>query len=100
MVYGISSSGTNACATGTSCPPLRFEGADVRFTRHDYFMNIMAGECCLSAPCRIDAEAMKFMVEYRWPGNVRQLQYVLRGASVHSENGVITLDIIKAELQR
>ncbi|MEI7684756.1 MAG: sigma-54 dependent transcriptional regulator [Planctomycetota bacterium] len=42
--------------------------------------------------CAIAPEAMRVMMEYRWPGNIRELANVLERAQILAENNVITID--------
>ncbi len=41
-------------------------------------------------PARIDATAMKCLVNYDWPGNVRELRNILERASTVANDGVVT----------
>ena len=43
-----------------------------------------------SGPARISQGAMRTLMEYEWPGNVRQLENAIERASVLSQGGVIT----------
>ncbi len=47
-----------------------------------------------SGPSRISQPAMRALMEYDWPGNVRQLENVIERASVLSQGGIITEDHI------
>lgn len=40
----------------------------------------------------VSREALKAMVEYRWPGNVRQLEAVIERSVLLSDGGVLTLE--------
>ena len=47
-----------------------------------------------SGPSRISQDAMRTLMEYDWPGNVRQLENAIERAAVLSQGGVITEDHI------
>jgi len=42
--------------------------------------------------CRIDPEAMQALLNYNWPGNIRELANVLERAQILAEDNLITLD--------
>jgi DNA-binding NtrC family response regulator len=47
----------------------------------------------------IEENAMKALVEYNWPGNIRQLESVIERALLMSESSYISLKDIKSELR-
>lgn len=47
----------------------------------------------------IDAAAIKALVEYNWPGNIRQLESVIERAVIMCDSETISLEDIKSELQ-
>ncbi|WP_018410192.1 sigma-54-dependent Fis family transcriptional regulator [Methyloversatilis thermotolerans] len=49
-------------------------------------------------PVRIGQAAMQVLDRYRWPGNIRQMRYVLRTLVAMSDGGEITLRDMPAEL--
>ncbi|CAA9551580.1 MAG: Two-component system response regulator protein [uncultured Thermomicrobiales bacterium] len=56
-----------------------------------------------AGPSRVSQSAMRLMMEYEWPGNVRQLENVIERATVLSQGGVITeehLDLSGADRGR
>ncbi|HYO30740.1 MAG TPA: sigma-54 dependent transcriptional regulator [Thermomicrobiales bacterium] len=56
-----------------------------------------------SGPARISQGAMRTLMEYEWPGNVRQLENAIERASVLSQGGVITeehIDLSGADNRR
>ena len=74
-------------------PPLRERAEDVPgLVRH--FVTGAGG-----SPVAIDPAALVRLAEYHWPGNVRQLQTVLRVA-LRLEAGQLTLDAVDAALAR
>jgi DNA-binding NtrC family response regulator len=42
--------------------------------------------------CRVDPPAMQALINYPWPGNIRELANVLERAQILAEEGVITMD--------
>jgi DNA-binding NtrC family response regulator len=52
------------------------------------------------APLRISNEALKVLLEYDWPGNVRQLRNSIERAVVLAESDEITLDVLPEEITR
>jgi len=42
--------------------------------------------------CALSAEAERWILEYSWPGNVRQLQNAIKAGSVMAEEGVIPVE--------
>jgi two-component system response regulator AtoC len=56
-----------------------------------------------SGPSRISQDAMRLLMEYDWPGNVRQLENVIERATVLSQGGVIAeehIDLSGADNRR
>ena len=76
-------------------PPLRERTSDIpELVRH--FMSRAAAEGL--PPKMLDATAMERLKAYRWPGNVREVENLVRRlAALYSEE-VIGVDIIEAEL--
>jgi DNA-binding NtrC family response regulator len=52
-----------------------------------------------SAP-QVDAEAMQILVDYHWPGNVRQLENAIERACITARDGVIRREHLPADLFR
>ncbi len=69
-------------------PPLRERKEDIPFlvshflTKHRYTQG--------SPPARISAEAMERLLEYDWPGNVRQLEGIIQRAVIMGRGEVVT----------
>ncbi|MBK6839037.1 MAG: sigma-54-dependent Fis family transcriptional regulator [Bacteroidetes bacterium] len=69
-------------------PPLYERGDDV----------ILLSKTFLSDFCKenkmpqvsLSKEAAKFLMDYKWPGNIRELKAVIERAAIMSENNVIT----------
>lgn len=76
-------------------PPLRYRTADLRrLTNH-----ILATFAPELGERSLDRAALDLLGEYGWPGNVRQLQNVLRRSVITSDKPVVTAAHIHASLQ-
>ena len=45
-----------------------------------------------AVPCKVDPDAMRAILSYGWPGNIRELANVLERAQILAEDNLITLD--------
>ncbi len=71
-------------------PPLKERGDDIILLAKHFLT-----EFCIQNKIPtiiISKEACKFMLDYAWPGNIRELKAVIERASLMCENNVITLD--------
>lgn len=71
-------------------PPLRERGEDILLLA-DHFCDLYAGKY-MKGLLRLDRGARDKLMQYRFPGNVRELQYVLERAVIMSEGEVIGAD--------
>ncbi|HQF28858.1 MAG TPA: sigma-54 dependent transcriptional regulator [Bacteroidia bacterium] len=71
-------------------PPLKDRGDDIILLAK----NFLAEFCQQSRMDQlvISKEACKFMLDYSWPGNIRELKAVIERAALMAENNVITVD--------
>jgi two-component system nitrogen regulation response regulator GlnG len=77
-------------------PPLRERAADIPdLVRHFFFQAEKEG----MARKQIDQPALELMKAYAWPGNIRELENLIRRLSALSPHDVITAPVIKAELE-
>jgi len=77
-------------------PPLRLRGADViDLARHFLEQYSVEEERTFQT---FDQAAEDALLACGWPGNVRQLQNVVRNAVVMNEGDEITLDMLPAEM--
>lgn len=77
-------------------PPLRARGEDV-MTIADHLLRRIAEEEGKDFE-GFDAEARARLAAYDWPGNVRQLENVVRNVVVLQQGPVVTLDMLPAPL--
>ncbi len=71
-------------------PPLKERGDDsILLAKH--FLNEFANSNKV-APMQLSKEAVAFMLQYDWPGNIRELKAVMERAAILAENGVINKD--------
>ena len=76
-------------------PPLRERVGEVPFLVGHLLEQIAAARG--RATPRIDSEILDAMERYSWPGNVRQLENVLRRVSLLAGDGAITRGLIEAD---
>ena len=73
-------------------PPLRKRISDIPDLAQEFLTSI-AERHARPAP-RFTAEAISYLMEQRWPGNVRQLRHEVERAFVFAEDGMITADVL------
>jgi len=77
-------------------PPLRARREDIPLlARH--FLSVEAKGAGLAEPPTLDPSALRVLLAYDWPGNVRQLQHAMRRLIVFSEAGRITRATLAAD---
>lgn len=81
-----------------SLPPLRERGQDILLLANNFLKGIC--EKTGRAPFILNKEVEKFMLNYAWPGNVRQLKNSMLYAANICEGQVITLRDLPASLSR
>lgn len=78
-------------------PPLRMRRDDIPLLV-DYFLSRYTSE--MKRPdTTISTESLELLHNQSWPGNVRQLENLIRRAILLCKNNVITADLIQNELQ-
>jgi PAS domain S-box-containing protein len=73
-------------------PPLRKRISDIPDLAQ-YFLNGIAERHARPVP-RFETDALSYLMEQRWPGNIRQLRHEVERAFVFAEDGMITADIL------
>jgi two-component system response regulator AtoC/two-component system nitrogen regulation response regulator NtrX len=78
-------------------PPLRERREDIPLLIHHFLerWNTQHRKTVVD----ISPEVMKTLIEYRWPGNVRQLMNVIERAVVLSDGSVLRKDLLPPEVQ-
>lgn len=77
-------------------PPLRERMEDVPLLSHHFLERYQSlGN---PPPCEFEAAAMQAMMEYRWPGNIRELENAVKAAVAMAEGPVIRLADLPASL--
>lgn len=80
-------------------PPLRKRREDIPLLLQ-HFLNA-EGVRSGKAPKRFDADALKILLDYDWPGNVRQLQNEIeRDALLAGDADIITVDLLSPVMRR
>lgn len=69
-----------------TAPPLRKRENDI-FLLTEYFLEQCSAS--LRKPISVSEEVLDLFARYEWPGNIRELDNILRGAAVFSDNGII-----------
>jgi len=68
-------------------PPLRERSEDIPLLTK-YFLGLIAKECEVPEP-NIDTDALKVLMEYNFPGNVRELENIIERAFTLCEDNII-----------
>jgi DNA-binding NtrC family response regulator len=79
-------------------PPVRERDGDVALLL-DHFIQRAATEVEM-APPRLSQQARAHLAEYRWPGNVRQIENLCRQIVIGARGGVIELDDLPANIRQ
>jgi DNA-binding NtrC family response regulator len=80
-----------------SLPPLRVRGDDIPLlVRH--YLHRFRTELNKNVT-EIEPEALQRLCDYAWPGNVRQLQAVLRQAMLQATGPVLSVEFLPAEIE-
>ncbi|HEX5002446.1 MAG TPA: sigma-54 dependent transcriptional regulator [Bacteroidia bacterium] len=71
-------------------PPLNERGDDIILLAKNFLSEFCTNNRMV--PVTISREASKYMLEYAWPGNIRELKAVVERAALLCENNVIDID--------
>ncbi len=77
-------------------PPLRQRQKDIELLT-DYFLRKHSANA--ARPMKISVEARKLIMEYAWPGNVRQLESAIERALLLAEGDEITIEDLPVEIR-
>lgn len=77
-------------------PPLRERAEDIACLLH-HFLEIANQVHRKEVPCWFSADAMAILLQYEWPGNIRQLQNIIERLVIVKEGGEITAQELPAE---
>jgi DNA-binding NtrC family response regulator len=69
-------------------PPLRERRQDIPALVEHFLTTRQLGK----VRCKIDPDAMRALLNYAWPGNIRELANVLERAQILAEDNLVTLD--------
>ena len=71
-------------------PPLKERGDDIILLAKHFLSQFCASNKL--PQFTISKEACKFMLEYEWPGNIRELKAIIERAALMAENNTITME--------
>jgi DNA-binding NtrC family response regulator len=77
-------------------PPLRERGSDIK-TLAEFFLEKYAKEAGISVD-GISKQALKLLMNYSWPGNVRQLESVIERSVLMAESNYIEPEDLPSEI--
>jgi DNA-binding NtrC family response regulator len=84
------------CVVSVALPPLRERKSDLPALAQVFCDRYSVAY--KQTPLKISKSALKALLEYDWPGNVRQLRNYIERAVIMSENEEITLDALPKEM--
>jgi len=76
-------------------PPLRERRQDIPALVEHFLTTRQLGK----VRCTVDPDAMRALLNYQWPGNIRELANVLERAQILAEEHLITLDDLPETMQ-
>ncbi len=85
-------------AVTLNIPPLRKRKADIAELTH-FFIDNYASENKIEKP-KITPEAINFLSEFYWPGNIRELKNTIESAIALNRNGVLDSNIFEVLTKR
>jgi len=74
-------------------PPLRERKADIPVLSRHFVSRFLKKN--KMGPVKISAETSRWLCDYPWPGNIRELKNALEAAAVLCQNGILTLKDIR-----
>src|SRR6185503_8108687 len=79
-------------------PPLRVRGDDIPMLVRHYISRFRRE--LNKAVSDVSPEALELLKEYAWPGNIRQMQSVLRQAILQATGPLLLPDFLPAEIRQ
>ncbi len=79
-----------------SLPPLRMRKNDIALLCNHFIRKYSKGQN--GELMSLHPETLRIFQEYSWPGNIRQLENVLKGAVILAKGNLITPELLKDEL--
>ena len=73
-------------------PPLRERKEDIQLLVEKFLL-------LEKKPFELSDQALEVLMEYHWPGNIRQLKNCIEQAIFHSESSVILLEDLPKEIR-
>lgn len=77
-------------------PPLRERREDIPVLIDHFLQSRQLGK----VRCKVERDALEMLINYNWPGNIRELANVLERAQILAENHEITIDDLPETLHR
>jgi DNA-binding NtrC family response regulator len=77
-------------------PPLKERAEDIPLLADKFLKDY----CRPSSGCRMADEALCLLMEYDYPGNVRELRAIMQSAANLAQNGMITPELLPKHLKR
>ena len=84
------------CVVQIELPPLRERKSDIPALIESFINRFSLAY--RAVPLKITKDALEVLLEYNWPGNVRQLRNCIERAVVLAENEEIALDVLPQEI--
>ena len=84
------------CVVQIELPPLRERKVDIPALIDSFIQRYSLAY--RSSPLGISSDTVKALLEYNWPGNIRQLKNTIERAVVLAENEQITSDVLPQEM--
>ena len=84
------------CVVQIELPPLRERKADIPALIESFIQRYSLAY--RASPLTMSRDALKVLLEYDWPGNIRQLKNTIERAVVLAENEQITSDVLPQEI--
>ena len=77
-----------------SVPPLRERAQDIAELTH-HFVRKLSAEHGYKTPPKLSDDAIGWLTEQRWPGNIRELENVIRNALVFCDGDVLNAALLQ-----